>query len=140
VPVDIILAPDVYVNASVAPGTTPDRVVQRVLGEHKGESKASDWVLSRVQSILEAIPEFRHEAVKRQMDLIRSFVQIVPGVASFDPSAWEPALVACARAAGVQRVVTDHPDLLQKETSEGVEFVSTEAWLLEATTPPPLPV
>jgi hypothetical protein len=139
-PVDIILAPDVYVNASVAPGTAPDRVVQRVLGQHKGESKASDWVLSRVEGILHAIPEFRHEAVRRQMELIRSFVQVVPGVTSFDPNAWEQAMVATARAAGVQRVVTDHPDLLQKETSQGIEFISTEAWLLEATTPPPLPV
>ncbi len=137
---DIILAPDVYVNASVAPGTTPDRVVQRVLGEHKGQSKASDWVLARVEDILEAIPEFRHEAVRRQMELIRSFVQVVPGVTGFHADAWEQALVASARAAGVQRVVTDHPDLLQKESSDGIEFVSTEAWLLEATMPPPLPV
>ena len=136
---DIILAPDVYVNASVAPGTTPDRVVQRVLGGHKGQSKASDWVLARVESILGAIPEFRHEAVRRQMELIRSFVQIVPGVSGFDADAWEHALVASARAAGVQRVVTDHPDLLQKESSEGIDFISTETWLLEATTPPPLP-
>lgn len=137
---DIILAPDVYVNASVAPGTPPDRVVQRVLGQHKGESKASDWVLSRVEGILQAIPEFRHEAVRRQMELIRSFVQVVPGVNGYEPHAWEQAMVASARAAGVQRVVTDHPDLLAKETSDGVEFISTEAWLLEATTPPPLPV
>jgi hypothetical protein len=138
--VDIILAPDVYVNASVAPGTTPDRVVQRVLGGHKGQSKASDWVLSRVEGILEAIPEFRQEAVRRQMELIRSYVQVVPCRADFGPDAWEEALVASAQSAGVRRVVTDHPDLLSKETSEGVEFISTEAWLLETTTPPPLPV
>jgi hypothetical protein len=137
--VDIILAPDVYVNASVAPGTAPDLVVQRVLGLHKGESKASDWVLSRVEGILQAIPEFRHEAVRRQMELIRSFVQIVPGVNGYEPHAWEQAMVATAHAAGVQRVVTDHPDLLQKETSQGIEFISSETWLLEATMPPPMP-
>ena len=137
---DIILAPDVYVNASVAPGTAPDRVVQRVLGQHKGESKASDWVLARVEGILQAIPEFRHDAVRRQMELIRSFVQVVPGVSGFEANAWEQAMVASARAAGVQRVVTDHPDLLQKESSQGIDFISTETWLLEATTPPPLPM
>ena len=95
---------------------------------------------ARVEGILAAIPEFRHEAVRRQMELIRSFVQVVPGVSGFDANAWEQALVASARAAGVQRVVTDHPDLLQKETSQGIEFISTETWLLEATTPPPIPV
>ena len=39
-PVDIILAPDVYVNASVALGSPPEQVVRRVLGKHKGESKS----------------------------------------------------------------------------------------------------
>jgi hypothetical protein len=36
--------------------------------------------------------------------------------------------------------VTDHPDLLELETSDGVEFMSSEAWLVEAATPPPAPV
>lgn len=140
--VDIILAPDVYVNASVAPGTPPDRVVQRVLGQHKGESKASEWVLARVESMLEAIPAFKHDAVRQQMALIRSFVQVTTskdGKDGFGPDAWEPALVASAKAAGVKRVVTDHPDLVKKEMADGVEFISSEAWLLEATTPPPIP-
>ena len=136
---DIILAPDVFVNASVAPGTHPDRVVQRVLGQHKGESKVTEWSLSRVQAILEAIPDFKHEAVKGQVDLIRSFVQVLPGASEFGPDAWEKALVAAAKAAGATRVVTDHPDLLRAEASDGVEFVSTEAWLFEVTTPPPVP-
>ncbi len=136
---DIILAPDVFVNASVAPGTHPDRVVQRVLGKHKGESKVTEWTLSRVQAILEAIPDFKHEAVKGQLDLIRSFVQVLPGESGFEPDAWEKALVAAAKAAGATRVVTDHPDLLRAEQSEGIEFVSTEAWLFEVTTPPPVP-
>jgi hypothetical protein len=136
---DIILAPDVFVNASVAPGTHPDRVVQRVLGQHKGESKVTEWSLSRVQAILEAIPDFKHEAVKGQVDLIRSFVRVLPGASNFGPDAWEKALVAGAKAAGATRVVTDHPDLLRAEVSDGVEFVSTEAWLFEVTTPPPVP-
>jgi hypothetical protein len=35
-------------------------------------------------------------------------------------------------------VITDHPDLVDKEAS-GVEFMSTEAFLLELMTPPPPP-
>lgn len=136
---DIILAPDVYVNASVAPGTPPDRVVQRVLGQHKGESKASEWVLSRVESILGAIPTFKHDAVQQQMQLIRSYVKVLPGPDGFGADAWQKALVATAKAAGAQRVVTDHPDLLKVEAADGIDFISSEAWLLEATTPPPVP-
>lgn len=136
---DIILAPDVYVNASVAPGSSPDRVVQRVLGQHKGESKATEWILGRVAAILTAIPAFKAEAVKGQVDLIRSFVKVVPGAESLGPDAWTDALVASAQAASVTRVVTDHPDLLKVESAQGVDFVATEAWLLEVTTPPPVP-
>lgn len=137
--IDVILAPDVYVNASVAPGTPPDSVVQRVLGQHRGESKASEWVLARVESMLGAIPQFRHEAVRQQVDLVRSLVKVLPGLTDFAPEAWEKALVATAKAAGVKRVITDHPDLLKAESASGVEFISCEAWLVEATLPPPLP-
>lgn len=137
--VDVILAPDVYVNASVAPGSTPDLVVQRVLGQHRGESKATEWVLSRVGAILSALPAFKHDAVNGQVDLIRSFVRVIPGAESLGPDAWQDALVASARAADVKRVVTDHPDLLGVESADGVEFISTEAWLLEVTMPPPVP-
>jgi len=136
---DIILAPDVFVNASVAPGTHPDRVVQRVLGKHKGESKVSEWSLSRVQAMLELVPDFKREAVKRQVDLIRTFVEVLPGASDFAPDAWEKALVANAKAAKATRVITDHPDLLRAETSDGIEFISSEAWLFEVTTPPPVP-
>ena len=136
---DILLAPDVYVNASVAPNTPPAHVVQRVLGHHKGESKTTEWVLARIGAILEAIPEFKHDAIPGQIELIRSFVQVLDNREDFGPDAWEPALVASAKAAGAGRVVTDHPDLLQRETTDGIEFISTEAWLLEATTPPPVP-
>ena len=137
--VDIILAPDVFVNASVAPGTTPDRVVQRVLGQHKGESRASEWVFARIESMLRAMPQFRDEAVAQQLKLIRSLVSSVPGVDGFAADDWDQALSATAKAAGVARVVTDHPDLLRIETRDGIEFISTETWLLEATTPPPIP-
>lgn len=137
--VDIILAPDVFVNASVAPGTAPDRVVQRVLGQHKGESRASEWVFARIESMLRAMPEFRDEAVAQQLKLIRSLVIAVPGVDGFDAEAWDQALSATAKAAGVGRVVTDHPDLLRIESRDGIEFISSENWLLEATTPPPIP-
>lgn len=137
--VDIILAPDVYVNASVAPGTSPDRVVQRVLGQHRGESTATEWVLARIGSMLAALPAFKHDAIAAQVNLIRSFVKVIPGAESVAADAWREGLVASAKAAGVQRVITDHPDLLKLDASDGVEFVSTESWLLEVTTPPPVP-
>lgn len=136
---DIILAPDVYVNASVAPGTSPDRVVQRVLGQHRGESKATEWVLARIGAMLAALPAFKQDAVQSQVDLIRSFVKVVPGAEDVPPDAWREGLVASAKAAGVERVITDHPDLLNADAFDGVEFVSTESWLLEVTTPPPVP-
>lgn len=137
--VDIILAPDVYVNASVAPGSSPDRVVQRVLGQHRGESKATEWILARVAAMLAAVPAFKQDAIQGQVDLIRSFVRVIPGAEKLGPDAWKDALVASAKAAAVSRVVTDHPDLVGIESSDGVEFLSTEAWLLEAALPPPLP-
>jgi hypothetical protein len=137
--VDLILAPDVYVNASVAPGSFPDRVVQRVLGKHKGESKATEWVLARIESMLGSIPAFKPEAVTQQIKLIRSLVKVLPGSEDFPADAWEKALVSAAKAASAKRVVTDHPDLLALESTGGVEFVSSEQWLLEATTPPPVP-
>lgn len=137
--IDVILAPDVYVNASLAPGTAPDHVVQRVLGRHKGECKVSDWLLSRVEGILKAVPEFRSDAVDQQLALIRSYVQVMPGLNDFGADDWEKALVATAKAAGAKRVITDHPDLLKVETSGGVDFVSSDAWLVEAAMPPPVP-
>lgn len=136
---EIILAPDIYVNASVALGSAPDQVARRVLSPKRGKNKTSEWVLSRVQQMLKAIPSFKGDAVDAQLSLIRGLVDIV-SVPELPSDAWADALVATARAAGAQRVVTDHPDLLQLETAEGVEFMSSEAWLLEAATPPPAPV
>jgi hypothetical protein len=110
-----------------------------VLGKHKGQCGISDWVLQRVSQMLAAIPEFKEDAVRTQVDLIRGLVKPVSVSGDFGPGAWEEALVALAKAAGASRVVTDHPDLLEKDSVDGVEFLSTEAWLLEATTPPPMP-
>ncbi len=135
----MILAPDVYVNASVAPDTFPDRVVQRVLGKHKGESIATEWILARVASILGALPDFKQEAVTQQITLIRSLVKVISGASEFEADNWQGALIAAAKAANVKRVVTDHPDLLAIESADGVEFTSSEAWLFEVTTPPPIP-
>ena len=136
---NVFLAPDIYVNASVAPGTFPDRVVERVLGQSRGKSVATEWVLSRVQSMLTAMPSFRNEAVQGQLDRIRSLVKVVPDGSDFGPDAWEQALVAGAKAANARCIVTDHPDLLALEASGGVDFLSSEAWLLDVTTPPPVP-
>lgn len=137
---DMILAPDVFVNASVAPGTAADQVVQRVLGKHKGESQTSDWVMDRVSAILSSVPDFKAGAVQPQIELIGSLLGKRHKIAEFDAASWSEALVATATAAGAVRVVTDHPDLLEKEREGGIDFISTETWLLESTTPPPTPV
>lgn len=137
---NVLLAPDVYVNASVALGSPPEQVVQRVLGKAKNRSKTTEWVLARVKHMLSALPEFKHDAVDQQLKLIRSLVDVVDDSSQFAPGEWDAALVAAAKKAGVKRVITDHPDLLEKEESGGVEFVSSEAFLIELTTPPPAPV
>lgn len=135
---DVILAPDVYVNASVALGSPPEQVVQRILGKHKGQSATTPWILDRVAAILGAIPEFKKEAVDHQVSLIKGLVRVVTIEGEFGPDAWEAALAASARAAGAKRVITDHPDLIAKEAPK-VEFISTEAWLFEQKMPPPPP-
>ena len=133
---NVVLAPDVFVNASLALGSPPDQVVQRVLGNHKGECKCSEWVMERVGAMLAAVPSFKKEAVDSQLTLIRQFVQVIKDDEPRAPDAWEASLVALAKAAGVKRVITDHPDLLQKESSEGIDFISTEVWLVEQAIPP----
>src|SRR5262245_20561709 len=75
--VDVLLAPDVYVNASVALGSAPDQVVQRALGRRKGQTKTTEWVLARVRHMLAAVPEFKKEAVDQQVALIRSLVDVI---------------------------------------------------------------
>lgn len=135
---DVVLAPDIYVNASVALGSSPEHAVRRAFGG-PGKPKTSTWVMERVQSMLHALPEFRDEAVAQQMSTIRGLVDVVENDEHFIDD-WEQALVALAKAAGVGRVLTDHPDLLASKNAQGVEFVSSDAWLVEQATPPPPPV
>jgi hypothetical protein len=134
---DVVLAPDIYVNASIALGSPPERAVRRAFGG-PAKPKASGWVIERVESMLHALPEFKDEAVARQMGTIRGLVDFVE-TDEFFIEDWDSALVALAKAAGVGRVLTDHPDLLASKRVEGVEFVSSERWLFEQTTPPPPP-
>jgi len=137
---DVVLAPDVYVNASVALGSAPDQIVQRALGRLKGQTKTTEWVLARVRHMLGAVREFKKDAVDQQVSLIRSMVDVVDVGEQFAPGEWERALIAAAKKLNARRVITDHPDLLERDVSDGVEFVSTEAFLLELTMPPPPPV
>src|SRR5690242_2494249 len=111
---NVLLAPDVYVNASVALGSPPEQVVQRVLGKSASRAKTTEWVLARVKHMLSGIPEFKKDAVEKQVQLIRSLVQVLPDGRDFAPGEWEQALVAGAKQAGFNRVITDHPDLLAK--------------------------
>ena len=138
-PVKMILAPDVFVNASVSVGTPPEQVVQRVLGGGAaGKTQTSDWILDRVEAMLSQVPAFKPDAVAQQMSTIRTLVEIV-SIDGFDVDDWARALAATAKAAGATRVVTDHPDLADQEDVDGVEFMSSDAWLVEQTTPPPPP-
>lgn len=136
---DVILSPDVYVNASIAPKTPPEQVVQRVLAKHKGECGITKWILARVQQMLKAVPEFKDEAIKPQLQTIIDHTKVIEESEQHPADDWVTALLAAAKGAGVQRIVTDHPDLLEKDTVDGIEFISTEAWLVEQTTPPPPP-
>jgi hypothetical protein len=136
---DILLGPDVFVNASVALGSPPENVVKRVLGKPGAKHKTTEWVLARVEGMLGAIPSFKKESIQPQMQLIRNLVEIV--TVPNEPAAdqWEKGLVASAKAAGYARLVTDHPDLADKTESDGIAFLSSDAWLIEQTTPPPPP-
>lgn len=134
---DVVLAPDIYVNASVALGSAPEHAVRRAFGG-PGKPKASPWVMERVESMLRAIPEFKDDAIAQQMATIRGLVDLVQ-TDEFFIEDWDKALVALAKAAGVDRVMTDHPDLLASQSVEGVEFVSSDHWLIEQMTPPPPP-
>ena len=135
---DVVLAPDIYVNASVALGSPPEHAVRRAF-DGPGKPKTSAWVMERVESMLHAIPEFKSEAVAQQMTTIRGLVDVVE-TGEFFIEDWDKALVALAKAAGVGRVLTDHPDLLTSKSVNGVEFVSSDNWLGEQATPPPPPV
>ncbi|MCS6857616.1 MAG: hypothetical protein N2515_02180 [Deltaproteobacteria bacterium] len=132
-----LIGPDVFVNASVAPGTPPDQVAQRLLGKPGAKPKSTPWVLQWVEAMLSKTPSFKQENVKPHMELIRSLVDVVE--VNIQESDWLKGLVASAKAVGAKRVITDHPDLADQVEVEGIQFVSTEAWLVEASTPPPPP-
>ena len=134
---DVVLAPDIYVNASVSLGSPPEHVVRRALGG-PARAKASAWVLERVESMLHALPEFKDDAVTEQMTAIRGLVEVVE-TDEFFIEDWAQALVALAKAAGVSRVLTDHPDLLATGARQDVEFVASDSWLVEQAAPPPPP-
>lgn len=137
---NVLLGPDVYVNASVALGSSPEQVVQRVLGKHKGKTKTTPWILGRVAAMLGALPAFKPDAIRQQIQVIREHVELLDGKPDEHPADnWVQALVASAKKAGVSRVITDHPDLADKDEVDGIEFVSSDAWLVEQTTPPPPP-
>ncbi len=90
--------------------------------------------------MLVASGHFIENRVDEQMGLIRGLVEIVPVKVDFDIENWGEALKVAAEASGVVRVVTDHPDLLALSGGEqGIDYVSSDAWLVEQTTPPPPP-
>lgn len=134
---NVVLAPDIYVNASVALGSPPEQAVRRAFAG-PGKPKTSAWVMERVESMLHALPEFKDDAVTQQMKTIRELVDLVERAEHFIED-WDKALVALAKAAGTNRVLTDHPDLLATKSANGVEFISSDRWLAELATPPPPP-
>lgn len=137
---NILLAPDVYVNASVAgTGLAPEAVVNRVLGNKKVRQRTTEWILSRVEAMLGAHPSFVKDAITPHMKLIRDLVDIVELDALANDEDWKEALVESAKAADAKRVVTDHPDLADKDEIDGIEFLSSDAWMIEQQTPPPPP-
>ena len=89
---DFILAPDVFVNASVALGSPPEQVVRRVFSTRKDGHKSSEWILARVRQMLTALPDFKDEAIESQLGLIRSLVQVVKVPDDHGPGDWQPAL------------------------------------------------
>lgn len=135
---DALLAPDVFVNASVAPGSAPEQVARRVLGKPGQKLKTTAWVMTWVETLLSKAPGFKADAVKPQVDLIRSLCDMVE-IKGAPETDWIKGLVASAKASGCMRVITDHPDLADKTEVDGITFLSSDAWLLEQTTPPPPP-
>lgn len=137
--VDILLAPDVFVNASVAAGTPPEHIARRVLGKPGAKPKSTRWVMTWTRALLGKAPGFKADAVDAQMKTIEGLLEIVEVQADTPEGDWVKGLVASAKAAGLKRVVTDHPDLADKTEVDGIAFLSSEAWLVEQTTPPPPP-
>ena len=74
---DILLGPDVFVNASVALGSPPEQVARRVLGKPGSKPKTTKWVLSWIKALLDKTPGFKHEAVTAQMKTIEGLLEVV---------------------------------------------------------------
>ncbi|MCZ7682744.1 MAG: hypothetical protein M5U28_29705 [Sandaracinaceae bacterium] len=96
-------------------------------------------MLDRVRSMLTAHPTFKKDAIEAQMKLITDLVDVVELKKDFKAEAWKDALVASAKAAGAKRIITDHPDLADQTEVDGIEFLSSDAWMIEQQTPPPPP-
>lgn len=139
VALDILLGPDVFVNASVAAGTPPEHIARRVLGKPGAKPKSTSWVMAWTRALLTKAPGFRQDHVDAQMKTIEGLLDVVEVKEKTPENDWVKGLVASAKAAGLKRVVTDHPDLADKTEVDGIAFLSSEAWLVEQTTPPPPP-
>lgn len=136
---DILIAPDVFVNASVAGGSPPEQVARRLLGKPGAKPKTTPWVLKWISTLLSKAPGFKAEQVDAQVKLIEGLVDVVQVKDKVPEGDWVKGLVASAKAAGYKRVITDHPDLADQKEVEGIVFLSSDAWLIESTTPPPPP-
>lgn len=139
VALDILLGPDVFVNASVAAGTPPEHIARRVLGKPGDKPKSTSWVMAWTRALLTKAPGFRADHIDAQMKTIEGLLDVVEVEEKTPEGDWVKGLVASAKAAGLKRVVTDHPDLADKTEVDGITFLSSEAWLVEQTTPPPPP-
>jgi predicted esterase len=139
VALDILIGPDVFVNASVAAGTPPEHIARRVLGKPGEKPKSTRWVMTWTKALLSKTPGFKADAIDAQMKTIEGLLEIVELQDKTPEGDWVKGLVASAKAAKLKRVVTDHPDLADKTEVDGIQFLSSEAWLVEQTTPPPPP-
>lgn len=136
---DILIAPDVFVNASVAGGSPPEQVARRLLGKPGPKPKTTRWVLKWISTLLSKAPGFKAEQHDAQVKLIEGLLEVVEVESEPAEGDWAQGLALSAKAAGCKSVITDHPDLADQKEVDGILFVSSEAWLVESTTPPPPP-
>src|SRR5260221_14602969 len=115
---NVVLGPDVFVNASVAPGSDPDKVALRALGGARSV-KATPWIIDQVRAMLSKVPQFKPDLVDQQLGRIRAVVEVLDDNTAHAAGAWAKALAAAAKLAGVPFVVTDHPDLIAQGAEAG---------------------
>jgi hypothetical protein len=135
---NVVLGPDVFVNASVAPGSDPDKVAVRTLGGGR-KVKVTPWILAQVKTMLGKVPQFKPELVEQQIERVRAVVEVLEEKTTHPAGAWAKALASAAKAAGVAFVVTDHPDLIAQGAEAGIDFITTENYLVDLAVPPPPP-